>query len=240
MKITKDTILKGKPGELLDIGDVEAENCKVILEFCNIHNFYALNCVVTVRRCMGKNIKRNFVQLDKCHDCVVEWNEVINQPGKTGAEDNINLYMAKNCTVSNNYVEGATPSKDFSGSGIMVDKACFNCSVTDNTVVNTQNAGIGLAGGSNNTVARNRVISRGPGCNGNVGIYIANQYKEDKFENNVGMGNRVAWIIPKGRNDWWVPDAAKWDGNLPLKVVDRNVEFRLWLKKRLAFDQSNP
>jgi hypothetical protein len=215
-KIDKDTVLDGQT-----LQDIEAENCAVTLKNCTFNRFYALNCVVTVENCKGRNVGTNFVQLDKCKNSLVEWCEVINEAGKTAVEDNINLYESSDCIVRNNYVEGSTPSPNYSGSGIMVDKGCVRCLVQGNVVVNTQNAGIGVAGG---TV--------GPGVNGNVGIYFSNRYTGDSYLANVGLSNGVCWLTKDGRNDWWVPDAWSWKRNFQLVTPNRDGEYALWLRRK--------
>lgn len=231
MRIDSNAVLIGKNFKT----EIECEDAKGIkLINCTFPRFYALNSSVEVWNCKGVNVGKNFVQLDKCNNSVIKWCEIINEAGKTDVEDNISLYESSGVVVAFNYIEGATPSPDFSGSGIMVDKGCSNCQILNNVVVNTQNAGIGISSGVNNTVANNRVISTGSGGgSGDVGIYIAKieTYKDLPFSNNSGYNNVVGWITAqKTRNDWWVPGASRWTNNQNMKTINRDNEHNLWLK----------
>jgi hypothetical protein len=178
-----------------------------------------------------------FVQLNNVQgikDGEIAWNQVINQPGASRVEDNINLYLtrglaARKFPVQNNYIQGAypaNPAKDgFSGGGIIVDgsaktadSAAGYLSISDNQVVSTSNYGVAIAAGVNNELKNNRVVSTGLLPTGeriaaaNVGVYIWDIAKNaalGSFAGNVAAGNRIYWINSAGqRNDAWFPDCA--------------------------------
>jgi Bacterial Ig-like domain (group 2) len=108
----------------------------------------------------------------------VGWNEVINYPGQSLVDDNIDLYRSggtpnQPLEIHDTYIQGAYPYKAaqdaYTGGGIKTDaKAGDNAqevpafnSIHDNQVVGTVNYGIQFAAGHDNVAANNRVISSG-------------------------------------------------------------------------------
>ena len=108
----------------------------------------------------------------------VGWNEVINYPGRSLVEDNIDVYRSggtpnQPLEIHDTYIQGAYPYKAaqdaYTGGGIKTDaKAGDNAqevpafnSIHDNQVVGTVNYGIQFAAGHDNVAANNRVISSG-------------------------------------------------------------------------------
>ena len=174
-----------------------------------------------------------FVQFNLGVDLVdteVAWNEVINHPYESRVEDVISLFRTRGraddpVRIHNNFIWGAYPAdpavERYSGGGIMLgDGGGAYLHAYENTVVNTSNYGIAISGGHDNVIRDNRVVSCGLLPDGrsiasqNVGIYIWNQYRSS-FHSNVGHDNVVAWARPDGkREDWWVPDASDWTGNV--------------------------
>jgi hypothetical protein len=113
----------------------------------------------------------------------VGWNEVINYPGHSLVEDNIDVYRSggtpnQPLEIHDTYIQGAYPYKAaqdaYSGGGIKTDAKAgdsaqdvpaFN-SIHDNQVVGTVSYGIQFAAGHDNVAANNRVISSGLLANG--------------------------------------------------------------------------
>jgi Bacterial Ig-like domain (group 2) len=142
-----------------------------------------------------------FIQFDRVQSVPgidVGWNEVINYPGRSLVEDNIDIYGSggtpnRPLEIHDTYIQGAYPYKAaqdaYDGGGIKTDAEAgdnaqevpaFN-SIHDNQVVGTTNYGIQFAAGHDNVAANNRVISSGLLADGTK---IAAQ--------NVGMANSDA------------------------------------------------
>jgi hypothetical protein len=122
-----------------------------------------------------------FIQLDSVQSVPgidVGWNEVINYPGCSLVEDNIDVYRSggtpnRPLEIHDTYIQGAYPYRAaqdaYTGGGIKTDaKAGDNAqevpafnSIHDNQVVGTVNYGIAFAAGHDNVAANNRVISSG-------------------------------------------------------------------------------
>ena len=186
-----------------------------------------------------------FVQLDKVSGVAgmeIAWNEVINKPGESRVEDNINIYLSGGTPSSpllihDNYIQGAyssRPARDsYSGGGILLgdghpgSEEQFPAWVRayNNQVVGTTNYGIAIAAGHDIAFHDNRVVSSGRLPDGellaaqNVGLYIWNLYRLSDFTNNVATDNVVGWYQPaeRHRNNWWLPDCSRCANNQPLK-----------------------
>jgi hypothetical protein len=135
---------------------------------------------------------RQFLQLDKVRGVPgmeVAWNEVVNDPGASRVEDNINIYLSGGTPesplrVHDNYIQGAytiQPWQDsyrdgtyaydwsYSGGGILLgdgdtkvaDQASAYVWAYDNQVVSTTNYGIAIAAGHDNQFYNNRILSCG-------------------------------------------------------------------------------
>jgi len=193
----------------------------------------------------------------------IAWNEVTNDPGASGVEDVINIYKSSGTPQSpirihDNYINGAYPadltSADYSGGGIMLadgnadapDGLSAYVVAFDNQVLNTTNYGIAIAAGFACTMHHNRILSTGTLPDGtplpaqNVGAYIWNSNKAKAkqpsvFSNNSGFANRIGWLKNRQRNDWWVPDAARWKDNVrwPGQITPQTIdaERTRWEKK---------
>jgi hypothetical protein len=122
-----------------------------------------------------------FIQFDSVQSVPgidVGWNEVINYPGRSLVEDNIDVYRSSGTAnqpleIHDTYIQGAYPYKAaqaaYTGGGIKTDAKAgdgadevptFN-SIHDNQVVGTVSYGIKFAAGHDNTAFHNRVISSG-------------------------------------------------------------------------------
>jgi hypothetical protein len=130
----------------------------------------------------GANLSQaRFIQFDSVQSVPgidVGWNEVINYPGHSLVEDNIDVYRSSGTAnqplqIHDTYIQGAYPYKAaqdaYTGGGIKTDaKAGDNAqdvpafnSIHDNQVVGTVSYGIQFAAGHDNIAANNRVISSG-------------------------------------------------------------------------------
>jgi hypothetical protein len=122
-----------------------------------------------------------FIQLDSVQSVPgidVGWNEVINYPGRSLVEDNIDVYRSggtpnRPLEIHDTYIQGAYPYRAaqdaYTGGGIKTDaKAGDNAqevpafnNIHDNQVVGTVNYGIEFTAGHDNVAANNRVVSSG-------------------------------------------------------------------------------
>ena len=158
----------------------------------------------------------------------IAWNEVINEPGKSQVEENINFYESSGTPSSpmlihDNYIQGAYATRPngtsgYAGGGILAGDGIVSnpldsgySNVYNNQIVSTTNQGLAIAGGVYNRFYNNRVIASGLLSDGsrisaqNVGIYMwdinnAGSYSTPTFGNNSMENNFVAWtrINPDG------------------------------------------
>ncbi|HZL37232.1 MAG TPA: hypothetical protein VFC78_18070 [Tepidisphaeraceae bacterium] len=137
-------------------------------------------------------VEVQFVALDKVRHVPgieIAWNEVINDPGESRVEDNINIYLSSG-TVKNpiqihdNFIRGAytiDPAKSdihdsrfdydwqFSGGGILLgdgnpdspENAPAFVEAYDNQVIDTSNYGIAIEVGHDSVFHDNRILSAG-------------------------------------------------------------------------------
>jgi hypothetical protein len=196
-----------------------------------------------------------FFQIDGVqgiHNAEVAWNQVINEPGKSLVEDNINIYDSSGTAndpfrIHDNYIDGAYPfdpahDTDYTGGGIMLgDQGSSFISAYGNQVLDTTNYGIAISSGHDNVFYNNRILSAGVLPNGtpiptqNVGAYIWNANGESTFARNSGHDNLIGWVNNGGRNDSWVPDASAWTNNTSLSgnVTPATIqaEWAIWQNK---------
>jgi hypothetical protein len=157
----------------------------------------------------------------------IGWNQIVNTVGESYITDVINIYESSGTSASpidihNNLINGLwSPSPGTisdSGCGIITDGGTSPetayVSITNNTILNCGNSGIGIAAGNNITVTGNTCASTGeiPGTStmnisANVGIYTWDQMSGGSTSNyhNITVGvNTVGWMNSKGvRNDIW-------------------------------------
>jgi hypothetical protein len=162
-----------------------------------------------------------FNNIKRVPNVEIGWNEIINEPGKSRTEENMNFYVSSGTPSSpflihDNYIQGAygiSPSTEtsYAGGGILLgDGKVSNpldsgyARVYDNQIVGTTNHGIAIAGGVSNQMYNNRVISSGRMPNGqrlpaaNVGLYVwdptgAGKLLPATFANNRMDNNVVGW-----------------------------------------------
>lgn len=209
-----------------------------------------------------------FVQLNDVRDVAgveIAWNEIVNQPGKSRVEDNINIFDSSGTRKSpiriyDNYVRGAFNIKpdrgdytrgnwkyiwDYSGGGIMLGDGTDPAYVRAfrNQIVATTNYGIAIYAGHDHVFYDNRVIASGRLAGNrsiaaqNVGVYIWDGHEAGKelFYNNSAHDNLIGWMSDGQRNDFWVPDAKRFDDNTPwpgtITLASESAEWDLWHAK---------
>ncbi|THF71499.1 glycosyl hydrolase [Deinococcus sp. Arct2-2] len=204
----------------------------------------------------------------------IGWNEIINEPGKSRTEENMNFYVSSGTPTSpflihNNYIQGAyslAPLTDtsYAGGGILLGDGKVTdpldsgyARVYDNQIVGTTNHGIAIAGGVDNQMYNNRVISSGLTPTGqrlpaaNVGLYVwdsggAGKLSPPTFASNRMDNNAVGWtrVAADGKtsnNPMWFPNcglnATSCVGNQNLGTITLDMEkqeYQGWLGKLSA------
>jgi hypothetical protein len=210
---------------------------------------------VFVTRNRARDIVRNSADLSHFYQAAnwsttpsvheVSWNEIIGEFGQTGVEDVINIYNAGFAKIHDNYIEGAypaSPTSGFSGSGIMLDSGAYDNEVWNNIIVETTNAGIGIASGRNNKVHHNRIVFDGRLDDGtaltaaNVGLYVWNYDGYSGWTGNDAWANEIGWRKADGsRNDWWLPNCSGTCSNNaltnPVDQSSERAEYDSWVAK---------
>ncbi|MBB6016330.1 NPCBM/NEW2 domain-containing protein [Deinococcus radiopugnans] len=180
----------------------------------------------------GQRYYVQFAQIAKVQGVAgveIAWNEVINEPGKSSLEENINLYSTSGTSSSriqihDNYIQGAFAvdplDGSYSGGGIMLGdgpvgnmtEAGGYVDVYNNQIVSTSNQGVGIAGGHDHKVFNNRILSSGRLPTGqinkaqNVGIYvwdINNGQRSKTWFNNTVHDNLIGWTRVNSNNSTW-------------------------------------
>ena len=193
---------------------------------------------------LDEAVERQFVQLDKVRHLggiEIAWNEVVNEPGRSGCEDVINIYLSSGISrsrihIHDNFIQGSYPpnplSSEYSGGGILlgdgssatIEGASGFVEADHNQVLDTTNYGIAISAGHDSVFHDNRILSIGSLPDGrrlaaqNTGAYIWDIHHDANkspptFFNNRGHHNLIGWARGEGRNDWWVPDASQWKNN---------------------------
>jgi hypothetical protein len=183
----------------------------------------------------------------------IAYNQVINEPGKSGVEDNINIYQSRGTPSSpidihDNYIDGAYPatgpSGGFSGGGIMAadgseaaDVVTAYVNVHHNQVLDTVNYGIGSSVGHHIFLENNRVVGDNDGYTArNVGMWCGwGSNDPNTFYEHYLRNNEVAWLggYEAGfRNDYWINCTGS--GNTSLPSIDEAAEWSRWQNKLSA------
>ncbi|MFK7601832.1 NPCBM/NEW2 domain-containing protein, partial [Deinococcus sp. SM5_A1] len=182
----------------------------------------------------GERYYAQFAQIAKVRSLPgmeIAWNEVINEPGKSSLEENINLYSTSGTAgsrmqIHDNYIQGAfaiqaATDGSYSGGGIMLGdgpvgnlgEAGGYVDVYNNQIVSTSNQGIGVAGGHDHNVFNNRILSSGRLPTGeinkaqNVGIYVwdvMNGKGSNTWFNNTVHDNVIGWTRINANNSTWL------------------------------------
>jgi PKD repeat protein len=128
----------------------------------------------------GQSRGQNFQAWSNSSNITVEDNYALSSTDKSkylfaeNQEDAINFGITNGVVVKGNYITGGhSPS----GCGLIADDRANNVQFLSNTLLDTGQCGIGIAGGTNQLVDNNRVLNRTPlpGA-GNTAIYVWNQY----------------------------------------------------------------
>jgi hypothetical protein len=129
-----------------------------------------------------------FLQLDSVTTPAGEiaWNHTQNASGRSGVEDNINLFRsggsdsAHKVDIHHNLIDGAYPSSPsnttFTGGGILGSDGTGSFGHTNvhhNTVVSTTNYGIGAGGGTDVHLFNNLMVNDTLGSDGSTHYYSA-------------------------------------------------------------------
>lgn len=193
----------------------------------------------------GGFIVANFFQLDNTSSKAgieISWNEVFNEPGNSAVEDNINIHSSSGTASSpinihENLIQGGYSNLpelnyNYSGGGILLGDGCGSSyqKAFYNTVINTTNYGIAIAGGHDQLVSTNfiygdaKIINQDGtttylDSNNDAGIYVRN-YCTTKYLNpteylsstnsadssyyladlNKLLNNTVGWGVPESGN----------------------------------------
>ena len=187
----------------------------------------------------GKFRRVQFVQLNAVQSAPrveIAWNRVENTPRASHVEDTINLYASSGVSgspirVHHNLINGAyaaDPAASYSGGGIMLgDGGGAYQEASDNTVLETSNYGIAVAGGNYMTIKNNTILGQGKLPDGTLldadtdaGLYLRD-YKNDPahiVSSVVAVGNTVGWGNPSATN----PN-SRWDLSIKAGVDGGNT-----------------
>jgi len=119
---------------------------------------------------------QNILVSDNSKDILIDGNyalastNISKYPFPETQEDSINLETTDGVTVRNNYISGG---RSPSGCGVVVEYGANNTRILNNTLVDTGQCGIGIAGGLNQIIDGNRIINSTPVPDGgNSAIYV--------------------------------------------------------------------
>jgi PA14 domain len=203
---------------------------------------------------------RQFFQTNRAIGVPVEvaWNQVINEPGQSAIEDNINLYLSRGTPTSpinvhDNYIDGAFPAsvtgpgvtiERFSGGGILCGDgphtsdadapAYAHCH--HNQVLDTLNYGIAVSHGHHIEYDHNRAVGDSDGVRmtawAGVGMSCQHRDTTPSFHDNSMHDNQVAWLANGSRNDYWLSGLCVGEATNPsLPSVGEAAEWILWQSK---------
>ncbi|MGK2849305.1 MAG: right-handed parallel beta-helix repeat-containing protein [Candidatus Limnocylindrales bacterium] len=147
--------------------------------------------------------RANFVQFDK-----VRGGRIANNKGRGGdTEDILSIYASggtldRPMLIEDNHFEGLDWTSE-SGSGIALgDGGSDHTIARRNILLNPGQAGIFIAGGTNNAIIDNTVYGEQRPAS-NIGVYVWNQSESPCADNEV-RGNRVRWSREDGEpNSAW-------------------------------------
>ncbi len=158
----------------------------------------------------GSNCCVQFLQLDSVTTGAGEiaWNHTRNTSGRSGVEDNINLFRsggsdsAHKLDIHENLIDGAYPlspsTTTFTGGGILASDGTGSFGHTaahDNTVVSTTNYGVGAAGGTDVHLFDNLLVNDTLGSDGSTRFY-------SQFGQAVSIHDSTASDATNNRYNW--------------------------------------
>ncbi|WP_415831286.1 hypothetical protein, partial [Deinococcus frigens] len=183
-----------------------------------------------------------FVQFNGMRDlngAEIAWNRVDNTARQSQVEDVINLYASTGTPgspirIHDNLINGAfagRPDAPYSGGGIMLGDGCDSgyTEAVNNTVVETSNYGIAVAGGHHQTVRGNTILALGKLSDGTLldadndaGFYLRNYCQTPNDTSTViAEGNTVGWTVPNPSN----PN-ARWDWSVNAGTERNNTRVQ--------------
>jgi hypothetical protein len=176
-------------------------------------------------------------------DSQISWNSIVDNPGQSFVNDVINMYESSGTSsspisIDNNFINGCyalDPATQYdSGCGITMDGQSNSTQfidIADNTILNTNNAAIGMGYGSNVTIEGNTCLDPGILGSGqssygvNVGITVWKAPHADTVvdDNIVGWVRRPHTDFNPGGSaaaaDYGIGDASASSGNTSLSVA---------------------
>jgi hypothetical protein len=173
----------------------------------------------------------------------ISWNQVIDTPGKSSVTDVIDIFLSHGISnsdsirIHDNYLQGMSSPADidnnYTGSGIMMDgpsndlrTATGFVTISDNQIVHTANAGIGIDAGHDISATNNSIVSCGKDTSGSwvattsaIAVAVWNYYNSSTFFNNSISGTTGGLVRPDPSGnpqiaDIWTPDASATQGNV--------------------------
>lgn len=208
----------------IDSGYLPSE---IVIEDCyfeNVHGgvyAYKYSGKVTVRKCTFVNMtggkqpgggtfsRGQAFQINQCNaTSLFEDNLIINRKGENYSEDHVNCHRSTGATmIRNNRIIGSGSTT--SGAGILLgDRGGSNQRAVNNILVDCNQVGIGIAGGSLMQARSNKLWNDNKDGLSNVGIYSwGNNHVPDPNPCTI-EDNEVYWISnqTKKQNRIWVPD----------------------------------
>jgi hypothetical protein len=119
---------------------------------------------------------QNVLVSDNSKDTLIDGNYALastntcKYPFPESQEDSINLENTDGVTVRNNYISGG---RSPSGCGVIAEYGANNTRILNNSLVDTGQCGIGVAGGLNQIIDGNQIINSTPVPDGgNTAIYV--------------------------------------------------------------------
>src|SRR6266699_2928823 len=204
-----------------------------------------------------------FVQLAQqtCPGGEISWNHTTNYHTQSKVEDNINLYNTSGQSgllleIHHNLIDGAYDASagggGYTGGGILCgDNGGSFVRIRNNTVVSTTNYGVGITGGTDNTLDNNFCVNdafdqagviHGPTYA--VGVSVHDDLNTGTMARIVVTNNQIGWNQKTGvgnntaRNDFFVPAATTFTGNTsladPINAVSEQAARDAWEATRQA------
>lgn len=183
-----------------------------------------------------------FVQFNGMRDisgAEIAWNRVENTARQSHVEDVINIYDSTGTAnspirIHDNLINGAfsgRPDASYSGGGIMMGDGCNSgyTEATGNTVLETSNYGIAVAGGHHQKISGNTMLALGKLSDGTLldadsdsGFYMRNYCQTPNDASTViAEGNTVGWGTPTASNA-----DARWDWSVTAGVERNNSSIQ--------------